>query len=166
MALNIERVHVMERDATGRDILVKSSPYTRFVSSEGGAMAVQGGRFYSDGDGQPVIPFNEVPSWVWKAVRGMTPEGRENVGLPANMDELEELPAPAPVEDTGQKSTVKEEPSKTLVDYVYELDASVDAHWTKTGLPDLNAIKELVGRYVTRGEVEAACPGYRQPKES
>jgi hypothetical protein len=170
MSLNIERVHVMERDASGRDILVKSNPYSRFVSSDGGAIAVQGGRFYSDGGGQPTIPYEDVPEWAWKAVRNMTPDGRIKVGLPADMDEIKE---PEPVEEPtesaqkmGKSSEPKDkEPDKTLVDYVYGLDHSIDAHWTKAGLPDLNSIKEMVGKYVSRGEVEDSCPGYRR-KES
>jgi len=152
----------MERDATGRDSLVKSNPYARFVSPNG-AMAVQGGRFYSDGSNQPVIPFKDVPDWVWKAVKAMTPAGRANVGLPKDMNEIKELPPiEEAVEDSAQQSGEPSEPEKSLVDYVYELDHSVDAHWTKTGLPDLNAVKELVGKYVSRGEVEATCPGYRR----
>jgi hypothetical protein len=167
MSLNIDKVHIMERDATGRDMLVKSNPYSRFVNSNKGAMAVQGGRFYSDGSGQPVIPFKDVPGWVWDAVRAMTPEGRENVGLPGDMNDIKELPeVEAAQEDSAPQSGALEKvPEKTIVDHVYELSHTVDAHWTKTGLPDLNTIKELAGRYVTRGEVEAACPDYRR-KES
>ncbi len=168
MSLNINKVHVLQRDATGRDILQKSNPYARFVSSDGGAMSVQGGRFYSDGEKQPVIPFKDVPGWVWKAVRAMTPEGRANVGLvlPEERDpNYVEPPENEPEEDSAQPSGEPSEAPKTLVDYVYELQGAVDAHWTKAGLPDLNALKEALGRYVTRGEVEAACPDYRRPSQ-
>lgn len=38
-----------------------------------------------------------------------------------------------------------------------------EAHWTKSGLPDLNAVALVVGRRVSRAEVEAAAPGVRRP---
>lgn len=170
MSLNIEQVHKMERNASGRDVLVKASPYARFVQSPNGAIAVQGGRFYSDGGGQPVIPYSDVPDWAWKAVKAMTPDGRIKVGLPANFEELkepvlaDEVSKPAP--KLGKESeTVPVVVAKTIVDFVYELDHSIDAHWTKSGMPDLNALKELAGYYTSRDEVEAACPDYRR-KES
>jgi hypothetical protein len=167
MALNIENVHVMERDASGRDVLTKSHPYSRFVDSSGGAIAVQGGRFYSDGAGQPAIPYKDVPGWAWAAIKAMTPEGRLKVGLPEDMNEIHE-PAPAkeePASESAQISGTEGEPDKTLVDHIYELDHSIDAHWTKGGLPDLNSLKEATGRYVSRGEAESAAPDYRR-KES
>lgn len=168
MGLNIDKVHVMERDAGGRDVLVKSNPYARFVSSEGGTINVQGGRFYSSGAGQPVVPFEDVPDWAWKAVKAMSPEGRVKVGMPEDMSELQEAPDPeSEVEqaEPAQPLGKQEEPEKTLVDHIHELDHSIDAHWTKGGLPDLNTLKELMGSYVSRGEVEAAAPGHKR-KES
>lgn len=169
MSLNIEKVHVLERDATGRDVLVKSFPYSRFVSSDGGAVSVQGGRFYSDGSNQPVIPFNKVPNWVWKSVKAMTPEGRAKVGLPENMNDIKERKAPSEDSETSSKDVQplngKEEPIRTLVDYVYELDHANDDHWTKGGLPNIKALKRAGGNYFTRGEIESAAPGYTR-KES
>lgn len=39
------------------------------------------------------------------------------------------------------------------------LDPAIDAHWTKTdGLPDLNALAEMAGRRVKRGDVVAIAP--------
>jgi hypothetical protein len=58
---------------------------------------------------------------------------------------------------------IEDEPIRTLVDEVYELKAGEDSHWTKKGLPDLNTLKEKMGRYVSRGEVEEAAPGYKRP---
>lgn len=164
MSLNIERVHVMERDATGRDSLVKRFPYARFVDAVGGSIAVQGGRFYSDGSNQPVIPYKDVPDWAWKAVKAMSPAGRMNVGLPMDMDELpSEGPAePKKPSKDAQISGEPSEPEKTLVDHIYELKHDVDAHWTKGGLPDLNSLKEATGRYVSRGEVSSAAPGHKR----
>ena len=41
-----------------------------------------------------------------------------------------------------------------------KLDPGTDAHWTKGGLPDLNAMRELVGEYVSREACTNARPGF------
>ena len=168
MALQLEKVHEMERDAGGRDVLVRSNPYARFVDSTHGQINVQAGRFYSSGLGQPVIPFKDVPDWAWKALRAMSPEGRLSIGMPEDVEGIAELPEPEPeAEPSKDAQSLGDvgEPGKTLVDYIYELDHSIAAHWTKKGLPDLNALTELTGKRVSRGEAESAAPDYRR-KES
>jgi len=168
MALNITGVHVMER-REGRDFLVKSLPYTRFVDSGYGAVSCQGGRFYSDGGNQPAIPREEVADWVWRAARAMTVEGRENVGLILPEEQIQDEESVEEEDDSSESAQSlgdEGEAEKSLVDFVYELRSDMDAHWTKTGLPDLNALREFVGSRVSREEVESACPGYRRPEES
>lgn len=46
----------------------------------------------------------------------------------------------------------------TLEEALESLDHSDDAHWTQSGLPDLNVIKELTGKQIKRSEVEAVAP--------
>ena len=38
------------------------------------------------------------------------------------------------------------------------LDSAVDAHWTKKGEPDLNALSEMTGSKVTRKQVKDLAP--------
>lgn len=38
------------------------------------------------------------------------------------------------------------------------LDPAIDAHWTEDGQPDLNALKEMVGKRVTRKAVDKLAP--------
>lgn len=41
-----------------------------------------------------------------------------------------------------------------------QLSLSDDSHWTKEGLPNLNVLKEMTGQKHTRGDAEAAIPGF------
>lgn len=45
---------------------------------------------------------------------------------------------------------------------VGSLDMVIDDHWTKSGLPALAAVAGLLGRRVTRAEVNAAVPGAKR----
>jgi len=48
-------------------------------------------------------------------------------------------------------------PVSSLEDAIVNLDPTDDAHWTKSGnLPDLNVLKERLGRQVKRSEADAA----------
>lgn len=46
------------------------------------------------------------------------------------------------------------------------LDPSVDAHWTKKGEPDLNALKELTGAKVSRKDVKELDPDFCRPEQN
>jgi hypothetical protein len=48
--------------------------------------------------------------------------------------------------------------SFTLEEALADLDHGNDLHWTRTGLPDLNVIKELTGQLVTRKALNEAHP--------
>lgn len=50
----------------------------------------------------------------------------------------------------------------TLEDALKRLDPDDDAHWTKTGLPDCNVLKELTGTAVTRQEVNDVAPDFNR----
>ena len=68
-------------------------------------------------------------------------------------------------EDEGDKELTDEEKAQAIVDAVASLDKSVDAHWTKGGLPDVNTVKEIVGFELTRKDIEAVAPGVVRPAE-
>lgn len=62
----------------------------------------------------------------------------------------------APVEGGGEK----EPETLTLEAAIKTLDPDDDAHWTKSGLPDLNVLKELTGDAVKRQDVEDVAPDF------
>lgn len=62
----------------------------------------------------------------------------------------------APAENLDSKENEK----LSLEDAIYSLNHKDDAHWTKSGLPDLNVLKELTGVAVKRQDVEEVAPEY------
>jgi len=58
-----------------------------------------------------------------------------------------------------------EEKAEAIKAAVSSLDKAVDAHWTKAGLPDVMAVKEIVGFDVTRKDIEAVASGFLRPAE-
>lgn len=44
------------------------------------------------------------------------------------------------------------------------LDNSNDDHWTKAGLPEVEAVKEALGADVTRKQIEEAAPEAKRPE--
>lgn len=47
-----------------------------------------------------------------------------------------------------------------LIDAIKSLNPADEAHWTKSGKPDLNVLKELTGELVNRKDVEDVAPEY------
>lgn len=45
------------------------------------------------------------------------------------------------------------------------LDGKNEAHWTKAGLPAVEAVAEITGKAVTREAIEAAAPDAKRPTE-
>lgn len=76
----------------------------------------------------------------------------------------EQSPLPAP--DGGAKTSpaapesTNEDTAVTLEDAIKSLDPEDDAHWTKSGLPDLNVLKEKTGEAVRRNDVEDVAPDF------
>ena len=68
--------------------------------------------------------------------------------IEAGIVELVEDGAEAQTETGGDEGE-----KLSLDDALLKLDHEDDAHWTKSGLPDLNVLKELTGRPVKRDEV-------------
>ena len=55
-----------------------------------------------------------------------------------------------------------EQPSETVKEAIGSLNHEDDSHWTGAGLPDVSAVGDLAGEKVTRGQIEAAAPGYNR----
>lgn len=69
--------------------------------------------------------------------------------------------------DDGKKFDAPsgEERAQMIKDTVNSLDKAVDAHWTKTGLPNVETISNLLGFTVTRKEIDAVAPDFIRPSE-
>lgn len=50
-------------------------------------------------------------------------------------------------------------------DALSRLDPSDDSHWTEAGAPRVEAVGELLGRSVTRAEIQEAAPDFRRPSD-
>ncbi len=174
MALDIYNVHTIENVGGISHKTDKSNPYVRFLDKttervDGHLVIVddrppiscQKGLFYSDG-GQR-IDRSKIPEWVWDKARAMSKEARDRVKL--LLPEEQEVAQPVD-EETPSVPFVKQ-PSTLMnvVDAVYSLDHENVGNWTKDGLPGLPVIRSLVGRAITRGEIEQSCPGYTRQKE-
>ncbi len=174
MALDIYNVHTIENIGGISHKNAKANPYVRFLDKvtervDGHLVIVedrppvscQKGMFYSDG-GQR-IKRDEVPDWVWSKARMMSKEGREKVKLVLP----EDMPSTEPVEERTSELPPINQPSTLLnvVDAVYSLDHENDGYWTRDDLPALPIIRHLVGRAISRAEVEQSCPGYVRQKD-
>lgn len=74
-------------------------------------------------------------------------------------------------EDGGSDDSKKvdapsgDERAQMIKDTVKSLDKTVDAHWTKAGLPNVETIGNLLGFTVSRKEVDAVAPDFIRPAE-
>lgn len=163
MGLDIEHVHVMQRQkGTNHLTIVSTNPYTRLISEGEYPVIIQKGAFWTDGGDR--ILLSDLPQWVRPAISKMSLEAQIRVGLKEGWDQMD-----APEEDDIQTLNTPtdespSEPEKTVVDIVYELDPANDEHWTKDGKPDLQAVSYMLdGKYTTRADIEEATDGYRRP---
>ena len=160
MPLDIENVHVLQRKKGTNELAkVRTNLYSRMVREGETPVLVQGGKFYSDGGGS--IPTQDVPMWAIKQLGRMSPEGRENIGLKDGWEDVKDAPGKTPKPEVKVQELKKEEVPISIVDAVYSLDATNDDNWTKDGKPQTKAIMDLVGRYVSRGELEELTGEYR-----
>lgn len=68
-------------------------------------------------------------------------------------------------DDVNVDAPTGDERAQIIKDTVMGLDKAIDAHWTKTGLPNVDAINSLLGFNVTRKEVDAVVPNFIRPAE-
>lgn len=161
MPLALDAVHELQkRPGTDHLIVTRVNPYIRFVQEGHPPVIIQKGRFYSDG-GQP-IDREQLPDWVEKRVKGLSPEAKAKVGL---KDDLTEDSAPAEkVQNLNRALDAPEkEPPPSVVDAIYMLNPANDSHWTKDGMPSLKVLQSITEKYHSRSEVEELTQGYRRP---
>jgi hypothetical protein len=53
-----------------------------------------------------------------------------------------------------------------ITDAIGALDHTDDSHWTNAGLPAVDALSTLLGRTVTRKEINEAAPDFMRPTEA
>ena len=169
MPLQLDKVHVHEKQPGGAMVLIRTNAYIRFVKQEEAPCIIQNGVWYSDGG--PKIKLADVPQWVWAQAKKMTEEGKRKVGLvlpsdPGFKESEPEIESPGAVQNLTDPSEKIEESTEELppdlIETIYALRADDDAHWTKSGLPSLNILKERMGHYVSRGDVDAHAPNYNR----
>ena len=161
MALSLDKVHNYDRaEDSGKMVLLGKSPYSRFIREGETPVIVQKGAFWTDGGDK--IPIRDVPKWVWLSLKKMAKESRESVGL---KEDTEDLAKKADKAEAKSPNSTDTSGGPNLLDILQSLDHDDDGHWTKAGLPDLNMVKEKMGRYVSRSQVEEAIPGFRRKDE-
>lgn len=72
-------------------------------------------------------------------------------------------PAPAPEPAPPPPPPPPPAPKPDIATAVRMLDPDNDAHWTKDHKPQVDDVSALVGRRITRQEIDAAAPGYLRP---
>jgi hypothetical protein len=178
MSLDIYNVHkVIHNKETNQMQLVGTNPYKRFVQEGETPINVQGGKFYYD-EGGPPIPAQDVPSWVAGQLKLLSSDALSRLGFGPAIEPEPEPEAKLPVDlgvsiDRDPITSTEEEPevvaeqeqsaiesmdALTLIDILGTLDHDQPSHWNKSGKPDLNHLKELMGRYVSRREVDETSP--------
>jgi len=81
-----------------------------------------------------------------------------------------ETPAPdspesAPADEGAADGRIPEgngHPNAGLAEALSQLDVMEDAHWTAAGLPACAAVEQLVGRPVTRSEIDSVAPDLKR----
>jgi hypothetical protein len=106
--------------------------------------------------------MSEVPKWAWESLKHMAKESRESVGM---KEDAEEIANKAKKAEAKSPILTDTSGGPNILDILQTLQHDDDNHWTKAGLPDLNVIKEKMGRYVSRSQVEEAIPGFRRKDE-
>lgn len=76
------------------------------------------------------------------------------ITLQADLDTANETIAELS-KDSGEPSDIK-----TAIDM---LDPANETHWTSAGLPAVDAVKEILGRDITRAEINEAAPDFMRP---
>ena len=158
MALDIYHVHTMVHDPrTDQMILTASRPYKRFSAEGESPISVQDGRFYFD-EGGSAIPLEDVPDWVKKQVRQTDASYLERLGLQPDWDRVAPVDR-EPITPEPEVEEITEIDALTLEDAIFTLDHNEVSHWNQSGKPDLNHLREVMGHYISRPQVEAAAPG-------
>lgn len=110
------------------------------------------------------LPRDAKGNIQFEKMSQLEPVGKKPVAKPVETDDDTD-----PNDDGDDNSSVVvpsgEERAQMIKDTVFGLDKTIDAHWTKTGLPSVDTINNLLGFNVTRKEVDAVAPDYIRPAE-
>jgi hypothetical protein len=165
MALDLYGVHTREKNAQNQQVIFCRKPYTRLIEEGEAPVIIQSGQFWTDG-GDKILE-EDVPKWVWKALGKKVPGALKTLGL--SIENLHKHQGMQPVKVTTSRSPGTPNEQKqhaeaagpngvTLEEVLLGLDNNDDAHWIKTGFPDLNNVKEKYGKYVSRGTLTDKFP--------
>lgn len=82
-------------------------------------------------------------------------------------DDLDDDDSDDPDEDDDPEDDDPDEDDAdetSIGDVLEQLDPANDDHWTEAGLPAMAVVEKLLGRNVSRADVEAAAPGFKRPE--
>lgn len=160
--MDFAKVHIYERMG-GAETLVRTNLYKMFErrtdakdkTSPLEAYFAQGGHWY-DRAGNP-IETADIPEWVWAECRAMLSVDRgmyrillpEEIGAGATVPTFEDAP--------------EFPPTITIMQALVALDPKNNAHWTKDGKPNPDAVSTLVGSRITSRRLAMAAPRFVRP---
>lgn len=97
--------------------------------------------------------------WTTEGLQFVAPGKSEDLDIADDyLDRAKSLPF-FKVSEAGE---VKAE-AMGIEDAILSLDATDDKQWTNAGLPAVDAISALVGRTVTRAEINEVAPDFMRP---
>lgn len=120
-----------------------------------------------DADVEETVIVEEEAPEVIEPSDGVIPLGSEGPTGPEGMTTEDSAEGPvgeagvviAPVQQTEGTAVLPTE-EEIIRAAVKSLNQEDDAHWTKEGKPNLNVLKETLGKYVSRGDVDEATDSY------
>lgn len=160
MPLLLDRVQVYG-NVDGHERIISYNPYKMFEKrigdkgSETQRFIAQGGKWYSIGGEE--IPYEDVPEWVWIECRAMNgyDRGLYRILLPEERKAGQKVPTFEQQEEYPTKQDIL----KALL----SLDPADDSHWTKDGLPSLEAVKQALKVAVSRRRIDSVSPAFVRP---
>lgn len=87
-------------------------------------------------------------------------EGQSSEPAPENTSQSGEPAPEQPQDNGGGEQAPIEAKIETVADALQALDPANDEHWTSRGVPSIEAMTKMLGRAVTRAEIEAVAPDF------
>lgn len=87
-------------------------------------------------------------------------QGQSGEPAPENTSPSGEQAHEQPQDNGGGEQAPVEAKIETVADALQALDPANDEHWTSRGVPSIEAMTKMLGRAVTRAEIEAVAPDY------
>lgn len=86
--------------------------------------------------------------------------GQQQEPVDPEQPEGQKAPETPPQDNGGGEQQPEGAKIETVADALQALDPSTDEHWTSRGVPSIEAMTKLLGRQVTRAEIEEVAPDY------